>query len=251
MFEPKIDIESTINEYNSSKVVDKYVFLVENIGLWKSEKYIFERFVEKNSKILDVGCGAGRTTFGLFDSGYVNIVGVDTSKKLIAKAKAIAKKNKVDIKFHVDNALAFSYENESFDVVLFSYNGLMTIPKYENRLFAVNEIARVLKPGGLFIFTTHDRDNDEKYKQFWKEEKLRFENGTRNKRLLEFGDRITEENGQEMFVHIPDIKEVYSLLDMGGFDCIYTKMRWDICATPEKEKELFGECRFFVAKKRT
>ena len=250
MFEPKIDINTSIKDYNKKNIVERYVSLAEDIGLWKSEEYVFERFVPKNSKILDVGCGAGRTTVGLFKMGYKNIEGIDRSKNLLSHAKKLAKERNAQIKFYVDDALALDAQNETFDAVLFSYNGLMTIPKFENRLFAVSEIARVLKPGGLFVFTTHDREDFEQDKNFWKEEKLRFENGTQDKRLIEFGDRIIEEANEELFIHIPNTKEVYALLNDCGFDCIFTKMRWDICATPEKEKELFGECRFFVAKKR-
>ena len=250
MFEQKIDVKTSSKDYNKKKIAERYVNLTNDVGLWKSEAYVFDRFVAKQNKILDIGCGAGRTTFGLFAEGYTNIEGADTSKVLISKAKAIAKSKKMKIKFYVDDALALDAKNETFDVVLFSYNGLMTIPKNENRLFAVSEIARVLKPNGLFIFTTHDRDDYEKDAKWWKLEKIKFDNGLADNRLVEFGDRIIEQNGEELFVHIPSTKEVYYLLDRCGFDCIYTKMRWDICATPEIEKELFGECRFFVAKKR-
>ena len=250
MFEPKVDVESSEKDYSKKKIVDRYVGLAENVGLWKSEEYVFEKFISPQNKILDVGCGAGRTTFGLFERGFVNIEGVDASKKLIVAAKKLARKNNLPINFYVDDALALDAANESFDAVIFSYNGLMTIPGRDKRVYAVSEIARVLRPGGLFVFTTHDRDDRFQDKLFWKEEKLRFENNTYDKRLTEFGDRIIEEAEEELFVHIPTTKEVYSLLDKCGFDCIWTKMRWDICATPEIEKELFGECRFFVARKR-
>lgn len=250
MFEPKVDVKSSEKGYTKSNIIKRYVGLVTDVGLWKSEQYVFEKFLEKQSKILDVGCGAGRTTFGLFERGFKNIEGVDASKKLIAHAKKLAKQKSEPINFYVDDALALDAANESFDAVVFSYNGLMTIPGSDKRAYAVSEIARVLRPGGLFVFTTHDREDSFQDKLFWKQEKLRFENGTNDKRLTEFGDRIIEEAGEELFVHIPTTKEVYSLLDKCGFDCIWTKMRWDICATPDKEKELFGECRFFVAKKR-
>ena len=251
IFEQKIDIKSSANKYNNKNVARRYVHLAKDVGLWKSEEFVIKKFVPIEAKILDVGCGAGRTTFGLYELGYHNIEGVDTSKQLISNAKKLAVKNNMPIKFYIDNVLALDAENESIDAVIFSYNGLMTIPGDKNRLFAVGEIARVLRPGGIFIFTTHDRDNNEDLAEWWKEEKKKWENGTNDPRLVEFGDKFVVEEGEELFVHIPTIKEVYSLLNSCGFDCVYTKMRWDICATPNVEKTEFGECRFFVAKKRT
>ena len=249
-FEPKVDIKLSEKQYENKNVVRRYVYLATDVGLWKSEEFVCNKFLNKDNKILDIGCGAGRTTFGLYELGYKNIEGVDASKTLIKTAKKLAKEKNMPIKFYVDDALALDAKNESYDAVIFSYNGLMTIPGSRNRLLAVGEIARVLKKGGIFIFTTHDRENNEDTKEWWREEKHRWENGTQDSKLLEYGDRIVFEEGEELFVHMPTIKEVYSILDTCGFDCVYTKMRWDICATPDVEKKEFGECRFFVAKKR-
>jgi SAM-dependent methyltransferase len=47
------------------------------------------------------------------------------------------------------------FEDRSFDFVLFSYNGLDYV-SHEDRLVALSEIARVCRPGGLFLFSTHN-----------------------------------------------------------------------------------------------
>lgn len=245
----KINILRAKEDYSNKNVANQYQMFTKEIGLWASEEFVFNKFVQKQASVLDVGCGAGRTTFGLYKLGYTNIRGVDVSKRLIKMAKSNAKDLKTPINFDVMDAMALKFQSNSFDAVLFSYNGLMTIPKKENRQMAVNEISRVLKPGGMFIFTTHDRENGTQYSEFWKEEKLKWENNTQDPRLYEFGDRLVSEAGEELFVHIPNLKEVYSLLAAAGLKCVFTKMRWDICATPKIEKDVFGECRFFVAKK--
>ncbi|MBF0188289.1 MAG: methyltransferase domain-containing protein, partial [Magnetococcales bacterium] len=48
------------------------------------------------------------------------------------------------------------FETTSFDVVLFSFNGIDYIHPYSARLATLREIWRVLKPDGLFIFSTHN-----------------------------------------------------------------------------------------------
>lgn len=247
--ETKIYVDRAKKDYSNKNVAKRYVAIAKEIGLWKSEEFVFSKYLKTTDIILDIGCGAGRTTLGLYNLGYKNIVGIDVTKALIKEAKNIAKEQNADISYYVDDAMALDFNDNSFDAVVFSYNGLMTIPGKENREIAIKEISRVLRPNGLFIFTTHDRENDEKWKWFWKEEQQRWESGTQDSRLVEYGDRIVEEAGEELFVHVPTIKEVYSLLAKGGLKVVSTKMRWDICATPKIEKETFGECRFFVAKK--
>ena len=249
VIEPKVYIDRAKKDYSSKEVASRYIRLAEEVGLWKSEAFVFEKFVNKDSLILDVGCGAGRTTFGLFELGYRNIVGVDVSKTLVSEAKKRSKQQKIGIVFDVQNVMNLKFRDNSFDVVLFSYNGLMTIPGRENREIAMKEIARVLKSNGLFVFTTHDREADKNFLDFWKNEEKKWKSGTEDKRLLEFGDRFVQENGKQLFVHFPNTKEVYSLCAKTGFAVKFTKMRWDICATPQIEKENFGECRFFVAQK--
>ena len=247
--ESKIFVDRAKKDYSSKELVKRYTELAQNFGLWKSEEFIFKKFLKNSDCIIDVGCGAGRTTEGLYKLGFTNIIGTDISKALIKQAKQRAKEKGYRISYFVDDIIASKFKNASCDAVVFSYNGLMTIPGRENRIKAVQEISRILKPNGIFIFTTHDREHDDKWQEFWKEEKRRWETGTQDKKLFEYGDRIINHFGQEIFIHIPCVKGVYSLLKRAHLKVIYTKMRWDICATPKIEKETFGECRFYVAKK--
>jgi len=75
------------------------------------------------TRILDLGVGAGRTThhFGPLASTYV---GIDLSKPMVeACRKAFA--SLPGVAFHVADARDLrGFADESFDVVLFSFNGL-------------------------------------------------------------------------------------------------------------------------------
>jgi len=249
MHSKKLNLENTKNEYSIETRVNEYVSFTEEIGLWQSERIVFGRYFNTKNKILDIGCGTGRTTFGLYNLGYHHISGADLSDKMISAAKKIAHDQSIDISFAAENACALSFDAESFDAVLFSANGIMTIPARVMRQKAFNEIHRVLKPGGMFIFTTHDI-NDPQYIAYWNEERIKWTNGEQDKRLLEYGDIIfSEPNAENCFIHIPLDGEVEAYLKESGFHLVYSELRKNICEEKPEILKISTDCRFWVVKK--
>lgn len=80
------------------------------------------------------------------------VVGIDLSKNLIS----VARERSGNVEFFVADAVSLPIENASFDLVIFSYNGLDYIYPRHDRMQAVSEIARVLRPDGLFILSNHN-----------------------------------------------------------------------------------------------
>ena len=102
----------------------------------------------KNKVILDLGCGFGDHAVKLSKKSAKKIIGIDISKKLIKLAKEKKPKN---CEFFVgDMRKKLKLKNNSFDIV-FSSLAIHYI-KNLGRLF--KEINRVLKKGGLFLFST-------------------------------------------------------------------------------------------------
>jgi hypothetical protein len=61
-----------------------------------------------------------------------------------------------------------------------------------------------LRPGGRFVFTSHDRWIP-KWKKFWENEQKKMANwACRIKLLIEFGDRYGETPTGRLFIHVPD-----------------------------------------------
>ena len=244
-------LQSTVREYNDKNVLRTYTEYA-GYGLWQSEKVLAGKFFKATDAILDIGCGAGRTTVGLHKMGFKNIIGLDLSVGMIAAAKGLAKLNGLDIEFVTGNALDLPFPDNSFDKALFSYNGIMCIPKVKNRKKAFSEIYRVLKPGGIFIFTAHDNEDEssKKYVAFWAEEKAKWERGEQDKSLEIFGDLIAN-GGKEgsNFIHISTLTEAKEFIATQPFKLLYTEMRRNIAAVPEYEADNFGECRFFAVRK--
>jgi ubiquinone/menaquinone biosynthesis C-methylase UbiE len=133
--------------------------------LFESEELIFKELlpVIKNAAILDLGIGAGRTTKYLLEISR-NYTGLDYVPEFIERARK---------KFPMANLVVGDatdlrpLADESFDFVLFSYNGLGCI-SHEGRLKALHEIHRVLRRGGRFMFSAHNREYKNYRKLPWR-----------------------------------------------------------------------------------
>jgi SAM-dependent methyltransferase len=101
------------------------------------------------SKILDFGIGWGRIArFFMKDVEPGNIHGVDISEE----ALAICHDTNVPAQLrHIDPAGRLPYVDRSFDIV-YAYSVFTHLPEKVQALW-VSEIARALKPGGLFVAT--------------------------------------------------------------------------------------------------
>lgn len=245
----KIATNFIIAQYQSG--IKSYRDFTTKVGLWASELYVFEKYIQKTDTILDLGCGTGRTTFALFQSGYQNIRGIDLTPEMIDAAQSLNTHFDTNIDFAVGDARNLPFENAAFEVVVFSFNGMMSIPNSKERLKVLHEVYRVLKPEGIFIFTTHDRDEDPTYFDFWKKEKQKWDAGRQRKDLYEFGDLITtsKNESREIFIHIPDKAEMIDFIKEGGFEVVETFYRNEKFEESAKVKEKSGECRFWVVKK--
>jgi ubiquinone/menaquinone biosynthesis C-methylase UbiE len=120
-------------------------------SLMPAEKNLFNKYIKKDFVVLDVGCGEGRTTKHIAQIAK-NVTGIDIVPEMIAKAKE--ENGQVDYK--VMNVCSLDFPDDYFDAVVFSYNGIDYLYPESRRMQALREINRVLKRGGLFIYSTHN-----------------------------------------------------------------------------------------------
>lgn len=139
-----------VEYYSSEDLYERHVEDAER-GLEEKEREVIDRYFAEGGTILDIGCGTGRTTKALDGLGY-DVVGVDITKPYVDYATSTFP----TISFGVGDATALPFADESFEHVIFSFNGIDVLSPPRIRLRALREIHRVLEPGGIFAFSTHN-----------------------------------------------------------------------------------------------
>jgi len=137
-------------------------------------KFINEPMLEgmdlNGMEVLDAMCGSGETTQYLLDRGG-RVTGLDISEEEIHRFHERFPTEKVSC----ESILSTSFRNNFFDYVVV-VGGLHHL--HPNCSLAINEIHRVLKPGGLFCFMEpHSGSVPDLARKFWyKHDKVFAEN---------------------------------------------------------------------------
>ena len=117
------------------------------------------------ARILDYGCGYGRTLAELAVAGYENLVGVDFSKAMLARSRVQVRGPSL-IR---NDGHGLPFKDNCFDAVLL-FAVLTCIPDGNEQRFLLAEAARVLRPGGLLyvsdVLVNNDQRNRERYEQY-------------------------------------------------------------------------------------
>lgn len=111
---------------------------------------------DATGKVLEIGIGPGSNLKHYDNTKVTSILGIDPSKELNQIAKKRAEKNNLHIEFLIESASNLSAESKSIDTVVSTYT-LCSIPEPEKTL---QEIKRVLKDDGIFIFSEHGLSPD-------------------------------------------------------------------------------------------
>jgi len=144
-------MDSNFAQFILEKTKRDYNLIAEEFSntrreIWEELNFLFEDLKE-GEKILDLGCGNGRW-YKVFVRKKVDYFGLDNSEKLLE----IAKKNFPEAKFLIGDALNLPFSENFFDRV-YAIALLHHIPSEVFRIKVLQEIKRVLKPGGILILT--------------------------------------------------------------------------------------------------
>jgi MPBQ/MSBQ methyltransferase len=115
--------------------------------------------IGKEVKVLDVGCGVGGTSRYLAKNlgPQAEVTGITLSPNQVARAQELAVEQDVpNAKFTVMNALDMDFPDNSFDVVWACESGEHMPDKKKY----IEEMMRVLKPGGKFVMATWCQRDD-------------------------------------------------------------------------------------------
>jgi len=142
------DLLGTVSQPNSVQIFHKYI-------------------VDKNQKIIDVGCGTGLVGLELQKLGYTNFDGIDISKDMIDIA--------IDRGY---KALFLGNLNDSLPIESDSYDAALCVGVFTHGHVGpgrLKELSRIVKSDGLVCFTV----NEDVYESYGFDkviQKLEFEN---------------------------------------------------------------------------
>jgi len=121
------------------------------------------------TSVLDVGCGIGGSSRILArDYGFA-VTGVTISPNQVKRAQELTSSD-LSVQFQVDDAMALSFPDSSFDVVWSVEAG----PHMPDKTVFARELLRVLKPGGILVVADwNQRDTRQKPLNFWEKPVMR------------------------------------------------------------------------------
>lgn len=114
----------------------------------------FDRHIEWTGKaVLDLGCAGGFMAEAMAARG-ADVTGIDPAAEAIEAARRHAADGQLNIRYDVGVGEALPYANASFDAVV-----CVDVLEHVSDLGKVlAEVVRVLRPGGLFLFDTINRN---------------------------------------------------------------------------------------------
>lgn len=114
----------------------------------------FDRKIDwAGKRVLDLGCAGGFMAEALAERG-AQVTGLDPAERAIAAARDHAAGAGHDIRYDVGVGEAMGYADASFDAVVC----VDVLEHVEDLARVLAEVARVLTPGGLFLFDTINRN---------------------------------------------------------------------------------------------
>jgi len=139
----------------NEETCDMFDFMSNHVGLKvlhpggiKATNTLLSKLpLNRNSRVMDIACGKGRTSVQIAKKYGCNVVGIDILEDSIEEARLFAKKNRVEhlVSFQVADAKNLPFNDNEFDVTL--AQAMLILIDDKNKV--MQEVVRVLKPGGI------------------------------------------------------------------------------------------------------
>ena len=132
--------------------------------VWRLEEFYtsLAKHVPQPAKVLDFGCGAGNLATCLYVHGY-QVTACDIAEKMIAEARQTFVATSIEWVNLPTDWRRLPFADNAFDGVIAS-----SVFEYlEDLDLAFGELARVLRPGGVLVFSVPNMDHRERKFEQW------------------------------------------------------------------------------------
>jgi SAM-dependent methyltransferase len=123
---------------------------------------------DRDLRILELGCGAGRLTLALVQAGF-QVVGLDQSSSLLKMARRQAESlqlSNAQVRWiHGDMCQLDQVftSQEYFDVILITYNTLYCLPNEVQQIKCLHQVSSFLHPQGLIMCDGYQLPDPDEY----------------------------------------------------------------------------------------
>jgi len=184
--------------------MDYWEFVLKNLPesyheWFEEEKKYLQRVITPDAKVLEVGCGDGRSIFDILPVTK-NITGIDHDDKAITDAKNNFS-SYLSIKILKADATKLPFENEEFDFVVC----MTTFANFaDKRSLILEEMKRVLKKSGKIIISVFSEDALEERMKVYKASGVEIKKIENGKVVFDesLGDNISEQFSKEQLEDI-------------------------------------------------
>ncbi len=141
---------------SDTEVYSECLYLLDSLPYFKEYKRQTYELLElsRDDHVLDAGCGLGDDAYRMAElvSPFGRVVGLDSSEKLIEKAKADQRNNSLPVEFQLGNLKQLHFGDRTF-----TRCGIDRVLQHvAEPQIAISELVRVLKPGGLLLAYDND-----------------------------------------------------------------------------------------------
>jgi len=196
-----------VNQYQAAQIKQRFnraaqtyndkAVICQEVGDRLLERLAFLKI--KPERIVDLGCGTGYCTTKL-EKIYpgAQLIAVDFADKLLAQVSPAYQK-------HLAHASVLPFPDGGMDFIL---SNLM-LPWCDDVGLIIQEVNRVLKPGGLFCFSTFGPDTAKEIKETW----ARIDDAPHVHPCLDMhdvGDRLSQASFTDVVMEVEHLVFTYS-----------------------------------------
>ncbi|MBS3093799.1 class I SAM-dependent methyltransferase [Candidatus Pacearchaeota archaeon] len=175
--------------------------LPESYKLWfKDEKKFLYKNITKNSKVLEVGCGDGRSIKDIIDITQ-NITAIDNDPKAVIDASNNFKRYKT-INISLANAKDLPFKDNTFDHVLC----LTTFANFgDDKYKILEEMKRVVRKKGTIIISVFSEDALDERMKVYKSQEVPIKEIAKNGKIIfdeSVGANVSEQFSKKELIKI-------------------------------------------------